>query len=294
MIDERTGIEGIVARHVAALPDRIEGAVAVGPYSSARPGLLLRVVPGTGRFLARDGTSLEYWLEEGADPAAGEALLQGGILGALIHQRGELPLHATTLVAPGGAFALALAGASGAGKSTTAFALVRRGWTMLSDDLTRVTVDGGQPAAWPGRARLRLLADACDRFGIDARALRPAPNWPGKYLVDMTRWERPAPLAAMVVIDRSEGPLRAGRQRGGTAMRALADQTYRPHYIAALGCAQRHFELVAATAGYAKIFEVTGCGGPESIAEWTEATVLAGVDVADAAWKAGNAKTCVE
>src|SRR5205085_12132928 len=129
----------------------------VGPYSSARPGMLLRVVPGVGRFLARDGASIEYCTEPGADIDAVEAILQGGVLGALIHQRGELPLHATTLISPDRARTIALAGHSGAGKSTTAYELIRRGWMMVSDDLTRVTIERGVPIAWPGRSKLRLM-----------------------------------------------------------------------------------------------------------------------------------------
>jgi hypothetical protein len=258
VIDARIEIPGAIVRRVRSLPAALEGAVRVGPYSSARPGALLRVVPGVGRFLARDGTSLDYWTEPGADAAAAEALLQGGVLGALIHQRGELPLHATTLLSPDRTFAVALAGHSGAGKSTTAYALVRRGWIMLSDDLTRITLDDGAARAWPGRSRLRLLADACEGFGIDPATLAAVPNWPGKYQLDLPRWNEPAPLAAIVVLERSEGPFRLDLLRGAGALRALAEQTYRPHYVRALGRAGPHFELVAATATKAVLLRAHG------------------------------------
>jgi hypothetical protein len=220
--------------------------------------MLLRVVPGVGRFLARNGTDLEYCTEPDADPAAVEALLQGGVLGALIHQRGELPLHATTVVSPDRTTAIALAGGSGAGKSTTAFALIRRGWLMLSDDLTRVTIDDGVPLAWPGRSRLRLLDDACSAFGIDTASLAPAPNWPDKYLIDVTRFDQPVRLSAVVALERTEEAFRIDEVRDLAAVRVVAEQTYRIHYVAALGQARRHLELVAAVAAGTRVRHAHG------------------------------------
>jgi hypothetical protein len=225
VIDEEIGISGVTVRRAAQLPAELEGGIRVGPYSTARPGALLRVVPGVGRFLAQGGDRLEYWLEPGADENAAEALLKGGVLGALIHQRGELPLHATTLVSPERDMAIALAGHSGAGKSTTAYALALRGWTLLGDDLTRVTIEGGKPLAWPGRPRLRLLDDACASFGIDPASLAQGPNGLGKYLIELERWERPAPLRAVVVLERSAEAPRLDPVGGAAAVGLIAEHT---------------------------------------------------------------------
>src|ERR1051325_4103767 len=148
-----------IVRFVDSLPESLDGAIPVGPYSQARPGALLRVVPGIGRFLASGGMTIEVFVEEGADPDAVDALIHGGLLGALIHQRGDLPLHASTLVSPDRRRTLAIAGDTGSGKSTTAYELIRRGWKLLSDDLTRVTIENGFATAWPGRTRLRLMSD---------------------------------------------------------------------------------------------------------------------------------------
>lgn len=259
-------IDDAIVRSVDELPETLEGATQVGPYSCAKPGMLLRVVPGVGRFLARDGSTLEYCTEPGADPAAVEALLEGGVFGALIHQRGELPLHATTLVSPLRDRAIAIAGDSGAGKSTTAFELLRRGWMMVSDDLTRVTIDGGRPTAWPGRSRLRLLTDACERFGLDVASLAPAPNWPGKYIVDVARWNEPVALSSLVALERTDGTFAIDVMRGAAAVRTLAEQTYRIHYVDALGQTRRHLELVAATASAATILRTRGRATVEEVA----------------------------
>ena len=266
MIDEDIGIPGVTVRRRPDLPARLEGGVQVGPYSSARPGQLLRVVPSVGRFMASEGTRLDYWLEEGADPAAVEALLRGGVLGALIQQRDELPLHATTLVAPGRPFALALAGASGAGKSTTAYELLRRGWTMLSDDLTRVTIEGEVPIAWPGRSQLRLLPDACRRFGLNPADLAPAPKGVGKYVLQLERHETPIALSSLIELQPGEGAAALDAVTGAAAVRALLRQTYRPHYLKALGRTADHFALVAACARRVRVLKLPGRSSVQEVA----------------------------
>lgn len=265
-----TSIPGLEIVRVASVPAQLEGSVRVGPHSWARADALLRVAPGIGRFLARNGTNIEYMIEPGADVRHAEALLQGALLGALIHQRGELPLHATSLVDPAGEYAIALAGDSGAGKSTTGHAMIARGWTLLSDDLSRVTIEGKSALAWPGRSRLRLLDDACTAGGLDTSALEPAPNWPGKYIVRLPQWPRSTHLRAVFVLDRGAGGLRVDRLSGAMAAQALTRHTYRYHYVAALGRSARHLALVAATAACAQVLRVTGSGSVEEVAAAVE------------------------
>ncbi len=259
-------IPGVSVQRVEQLDDHLDGAVQVGPYSVARPHALLRVVPGVGRFLARDATTIEYCTETGADPAAVEALIRGGILGALIHQRGELPLHATALIAPDRTFAIALAGHSGAGKSTIAYELTRRGWMLVSDDLTRVTIDDGRPVAWPGRSRLRLTANSCVHFGIDTALLEPAPNWPDKFVLELPRWNEPVPLASVICLERVDGELRLTTLRGAAALALLTEQTYRIHYVSALGMIESHLKLIAATASSAKVKRAFGRATIDAVA----------------------------
>lgn len=73
--------------------------------------------------------------------------LLGSALGAILHQRGLLPLHACVL--DFGGKAVAFLGHSGAGKSTLAAWLAERGGRLLSDDVcvVRQEVEGRFSAA---------------------------------------------------------------------------------------------------------------------------------------------------
>jgi hypothetical protein len=256
-------------RPAPALPDVLDGAVRVGPFSTARPGAVLRVVPGLGRFLATGGDTIEYVIEPGGDTAAAEPLLQGPLTAALIHQRGELPLHAAVLAPPGGGRAIALAGDSGAGKSTLAYALVRRGWTMLAEDLARLRPVEGALVACPGRVGVRLCPDACRRFGIDPDALPALPGEDAKRLVPTPPPPGPTPLAAVLLLDRGGGD-GVERLAAGAAAAAVYDQTHRVAYVAPLGMAAVHWSLISRLVARCTVARFRSGAPPETAARMVE------------------------
>lgn len=256
-------------REVESLPDGLEGSVRVGPYSVARPGEVLRVVPGLGRFLAAGGTRLDLALDPGADFEAAEPLIQGALTAALLHQRGELALHAAALAPPGGGPAVAICGDSGAGKSTLAYALVGRGWTLLAEDLVRVRPHRDAPVACPGRIGLRLCIDACLRFGLDPEKLALAPGDDTKRLIPTEGDGRPRRLGAVLILDRG-GDGGIAILPGEAAAAAVYRQTYRLAYVAPLGMASSHWRAVAAVVAGCTVAELRMNAAPEAIAAEVE------------------------
>ena len=103
------------------------------------------------------------------------AVLQGPGLAAALHLRGVPMLHASVLAIDDGA--IALIGAPGAGKSTTAAAFVARGFASMSDDLaalvlasrsTPPSASGASVSVQAGYPRLRAFADSADAAGLGA------------------------------------------------------------------------------------------------------------------------------
>lgn len=229
---------------VPHLPDTLAGAVAVGPHSQARPGALLRVVPGIGRYLASDGIRIDVAPAPGADPTDVETYLYGGVRGALIHQRGELPLHASTVIAPNGV-AVAIAGESGAGKSTLATELALQGWPLLADDLTRITWNGDHALAWPGLAKPKLMADACQRLGIPLAELRRVAKDPEKFQMEFPACAAPVRLGMIVLLLPQEG--KSYTLQGVRAFAAVTAQIFRPNYLRALAKSRETFDVLTKT-----------------------------------------------
>jgi hypothetical protein len=251
------GIPDAVVRSVAELPDHLPGAERAGLYAQARPGQLLQLVPGVARYLARDGTTIEVAAEQCADEGAVEVFLNGAVRAALIHQRGELPFHAATLVPPSGNGAVAICGPSGIGKSTLAASLSLRGWRLVADDTTRITFDGVRALAWPGRGRIKLWSDACESFGRTTAGLDRVREGMEKFFLPVGQVEEKVALSAIVELRASADSgmiLVSGVQK----MTLLSQHTVRPRQIRPLGRLAEHLRIVAQTAGATSVFHLGG------------------------------------
>jgi hypothetical protein len=263
------GLEGAMLRWGAKVPPILAGSLPVGEFSTARPGTLLRSIPGVARLLARDGTIVEIDAEASADRALIMSLVQGPVTAALIHQRGELPLHGATLVHPARGIAYAFVGPQGAGKSTLAFALAGRGWHLLSDDLTRVTTDQNGVRVWTGRSGIKLCADACDGFGLDRARMAALPGWRGKFLATVEPIEGGFPLGAIFVLNRGGAP--ASIEPGSaSAMALLSMNTMRVHYVKPLGTAKAHLAAVVQICTMVPMLYLTTKDSPSTVAERIE------------------------
>ena len=97
------------------------------------------------------------------------AVLQGPGIAAALHLRSVPLLHSCVVNVDGGA--ILLMGAPGAGKSTTAGALVRSGFPLVSDDLAALSVVDGEVFVHPGYPRLRLFADSARASGWNPSTL---------------------------------------------------------------------------------------------------------------------------
>jgi hypothetical protein len=129
--------------------------------------------------------------------------LLGPILGLLLRLRGVTCLHASAV-----AFqdrSVAFVGSQGAGKSTTAAALARQGYGVLSDDIVALVERDGAFHAMPAYPHLSLWPDSVKILYGSAEALpRFIPDWE-KRRMDLgeqgTRFEsRPLPLGAIYIL----------------------------------------------------------------------------------------------
>lgn len=209
-----------------------------------------------------------YWMANGreiiVDPAPDASRLDvrlyllGSALGAILHQRGILPLHANVIDV--GGKAVAFAGHSGAGKSTLAAWFHDRGYRVISDDVCAVrlnadnqaTVEGGLP-------RLRLWRDALELTGRATQEFDRSYEGAEKYDVPtgISFDSGPIPLAAVYLLDRADetsGGFGIHRLEGVEALDALVANTYRGEFATRMAVTQNHLSACISVARSVPVF----------------------------------------
>lgn len=226
------------------VPRVLDGGIRVNRLCQVGAAGILFDAPGTGRLLVRGGDTILLPQEPEAPPDVLRASVLGSGLGAILHHRGLLPLHASGVAGADGR-ALLFIGARGAGKSTTAALLVRRGYRLLSDDVCAVEVPAaGDPVVRPGFARQKLWASSLALLG-EAPAAWPAVD--GRrdkhaYVPSGAFHPAPALLHGVVLLTAGAAP---GRHRvpSGEAVPLLLRHTYRKWVSVAVGNGARSLRL---------------------------------------------------
>ena len=237
-----------MATHQTAFGLNLRGPLSLPGLPEATtelPELQLRVVdaaeldaawsgaatPGSWRGTLRDGAELTIrWGRDGDllfgygtdagylfDPAAASLLCAPAEPSSLAWQRvllsrvlpvvaiacGYEALHAAAVQTPAGV--VAVAGASGAGKSTLAAELVRRGHRLVGDDVLVVGRGSGEVVAFPGGAHLSLEPGEESALGAEVLGELGGKLW--TVVADAAR--EPAPVTAIVLLERGDGPVAA-------------------------------------------------------------------------------------
>ena len=202
-------------------------------------------IAGTARYAIEDGSTIVVEPVDGAPARNVRLFLLGSAMGALIHQRGLLPLHASAIMV--GDKAIVFMGHSGAGKSTLAAWFHDRGHIVLGDDVCVVRGTGDRPTISAGLQRVRLWKNTLEATGRDHSAYPPSyAGLQGSDKYDVTfDGQRPpeadVELAAIYELAKGEG-LEIWQRRGSEAADAVIANTYRGEYVALVGNVRGHWE----------------------------------------------------
>jgi hypothetical protein len=231
------------------------------PGLTVADGGLLLTVDQVGRYLISEGRSITVEPANGIDARNVRLFLLGSAFGALLHQRGLLPLHANAIEIDGKA--VAFMGASGAGKSTLAALLHDRGFRVLADDVCVVSFDArGNARACPGLPRLRLWRDALEMTGRAAeglsRSYAGASSQLDKFDVPISRTSMKhagIPIGAIYLLDEG-GDFAISRLSGVEAAEAVFENTYRGGYVAAASTHEDHWRSAIALVRTVPVFKI--------------------------------------
>lgn len=141
----------------------------------------LRYSDGTEFLVDRIGSRL--WASW-RDPLTIEdtaTYLLGPVMGFLLLLRGTHALHASAINVDG--HAIALVGAAGYGKSTTAAVFAKLGYSVIAEDVVTLARERGQFIVHPAYPCIRLWPESVNAlFGAPDALPLLTPNWDKRYL----------------------------------------------------------------------------------------------------------------
>ena len=142
------------------------------------------------------------------------AVVVGSVMGCALRLQGIPCLHSSVIAVDNRA--IAIIGAKGAGKSTTAAALAQRGQPILSEEIAALSVVETDFIVHPGYPRLKLLPPSIDYLGLSSTFLQRVFSVGDKRYVELTSeksasaWrfqDKPLPLAAIYILQNRQSEL---------------------------------------------------------------------------------------
>lgn len=218
-------------------------------------------VPEVGAYYVKNGNQIIIEPFEQAEERFLRLFLLGTAFGALLMQRGILPIHGSAVVIDGRC--VIFTGTSGVGKSTLLAAFRKRGYSFLTDDVAAVTV-AADGVAWVHSAypQQKLWRDSADTMGVDVTSLSSVfiGRNQDKFTVPIGKGFCPSPMPLLAVYELGAEACREVSLRPLTGIEKLPvfiRHTYRAWLLDGLGLKAEHFKHCATVADQVEVSRLT-------------------------------------
>lgn len=221
---------------------QLRGIVDPEAPTTAEGGCIIPTLTDT-LFRVTNGNLIEADVCEADTESNAAVYLMGSCMGAILVQRGFMLLHGSCVT--DGTRSILITGDSGAGKSTLAAEFLKRGWKLLTDDVTCVFDREGVPMVRSSYPSQKLWQDALDRYeksGDDIHSLYFSEDRE-KFGVNVAGsfFDGTAPLSMAVRLIPADHPTCLSPIEGMARVDQLMRNTYRMYLIEKRHL-QRHFQ----------------------------------------------------
>jgi hypothetical protein len=197
------GVPDIVVR-LSSVPRR--GPVKEsGLYVEFSPSDTYFEWPGFSRFLLKSTFEIDVELENENQRRLLALALLGAVMAVALFRKGYLVLHGSCVAVDGNG--VIFLGDKGAGKSTTAAAMLAAGYDLVSDDVVAIDVTANPPRIMTAYPSVKLTASASAQFAPAGATILPPPepDFPKNRfrLASMTRTPS-TPAAVAYVLARGD------------------------------------------------------------------------------------------
>lgn len=220
-------------------------------------------VNNIARYYVINGNSIIIELFPKSEITEVRLFLLGSAFGALIHQRGLLPFHGSSIKF--NHTAIILSGLSGAGKSTLAAAFRQKGYFLLSDDVSVLSITSDElPTVYPGYPQMKLWNDSIQKLGEDPSCYSKVRKQIEKHRIPIINsfWDQPLPLSKIYIINSSNlGELKLEPVKGIEKISLLKTHTYRFNFVAGRQMQSIHFKSFDLLARNVEVLKLTRPSG---------------------------------
>ena len=255
--------ERLVIVRAGGVPQSVTDAEATGTAVQLTASEYLLTIPVIARYYVANGNEVRVEIEPGVPSSDVSTYLLGSVFGALCHQNGLLPLHASAVAQD--ERVTAFLGDSGAGKSTLAACLNRRGYTVVSDDICLIDPSNpANPRVIPVAGWLKLWNQSLEHLGETPVEQNRVYSTDDKFRVflptDAPAGAAPALIANIVFLTRDAAPATEPSLEPMPPLEAIAGlmrMTYVPYFPPLAGQQPRLFQQCARMFQNARAWRLT-------------------------------------
>jgi hypothetical protein len=224
--------EADITIRLGKVPKRLNTLLSESRFYQCNASQILITLETIARYFIQNGEEITIEVAQDSNEQSVQTILFGTGLAAVLHQRGALPLHGSALAL--GDEAILILGASGAGKSTTSAALMKRGLRLLSDDIAVIKLEENErPMVYAGIPQQNLWQETLDYFEKSSEALEELKLKLNKYVLPIREnfCEKDLPIRCIYILEPKETELELEALRGLESLHALAGQIFREQFL---------------------------------------------------------------
>ncbi len=263
-LEKVTSVDFDVLIEKGKVPEKLKNPEKIGVRFEAKKNEFLLSVDNICKFHISNGNKII--IENIGNPSLSEIklFLLGSAFGALIFQRGKVPFHGSTVLINGKA--VIISGVSGAGKSTITAELILRGYPIIADDVSLISVVDKSVCVFPGFARIKLWADTIDLLKIDDKLDRIRPQLE-KYSYPVNNYHNKETEISNVVIIKTKNTAGVTIEeiKGVEKFKILNNNIYRKQFAKPLKVEKDQFKIIAQMSAKIKLYIIERPNSTNSI-----------------------------